>query len=254
MVLSNNCLAEKHISNTIEKFFSCTHIPIKAFKWDGTIIHSIGYDTRLNKVFDHNDIYERIENEIIKKDESSIVTIDCLDKVNFTACYICPRTVERGIYILGPYSIEKTNNMEFLYKPSSCVPHLISLLRMIGKDSLYIRQSMSSQNSPYSFHVKRAIDYIEARYSEQITLTDICNYLKINKCYFCTIFKKETKKTFTQVLNEIRIEKSKELLLKKNISILEVALSVGFNNQNYYNMTFKKLTNKTPLEFRNQNH
>lgn len=95
------------------------------------------------------------------------------------------------------------------------------------------------------------MDYIDARYNESITLEDISDYLKINRCYFCSIIKKETGKTFSQLLNEVRIEKSKELLLQENSSILDVALSVGFNNQNYYNMTFKRLTNMTPLEFRN---
>ena len=46
--------------------------------------------------------------------------------------------------------------------------------------------------------------------------------------------RKRTGKTFSQLVNEIRIEKSKELLTKNNLSILEIALSVGFNNQNYF--------------------
>ncbi|MCC5464693.1 helix-turn-helix domain-containing protein [Pelosinus baikalensis] len=33
---------------------------------------------------------------------------------------------------------------------------------------------------------------------------------------------------------------------------MDIALSVGFNNQNYYNVMFKKFMNYTPLEFRNQ--
>ena len=95
------------------------------------------------------------------------------------------------------------------------------------------------------------MDYIDARYMDEITLFDVSNYLKINKSYFCSIFKKETGKTFTQYLNETRIEKSKSLLLIEDCSMLDVALSVGFNNQNYYNIMFKKITSKTPLEFKN---
>ncbi|MCS4481841.1 helix-turn-helix domain-containing protein [Clostridium botulinum] len=49
------------------------------------------------------------------------------------------------------------------------------------------------------------------------------------------------------------MEKSKELLTKNDLSILEIALSVGFNNQNYFSSTFKKFNNKTPIEFRNEN-
>lgn len=188
---------------------------------------------------------------MINKKEDSTITITCLDNIRFTACYICPNNVNRGIYIIGPYTSCKSNDIDILYKPSCCIPHLISLLGNIAEDSPYIKQKQAINKIPYSLHVKKAIDYIDARYNESITLEDISDYLKINRCYFCSIIKKETGKTFSRLLNEIRIEKSKELLLQENSSILDVALSVGFNNQNYYNMTFKKLTNMTPLEFRN---
>jgi YesN/AraC family two-component response regulator len=44
---------------------------------------------------------------------------------------------------------------------------------------------------------------------------------------------------------------SKKFLFNRNYSILDVSLSVGYNNQNYYCSLFKKLNNITPLEFRN---
>ncbi|WP_461615074.1 helix-turn-helix domain-containing protein [Clostridium sp. Marseille-QA1073] len=188
---------------------------------------------------------------MINEKENSTITITCLDNIKFTACYIYPNNVNRGIYIIGPYVSHKSKDIDILYKPSCCIPHLISLLGNIAEDSPYIKQKQAISKIPYSLHVKKALDYIDARYNESITLEDISDYLKINRCYFCSIIKKETGKTFSQLLNEIRIEKSKELLLQENSSILDVALSVGFNNQNYYNMTFKKLTNMTPLEFRN---
>ena len=58
--------------------------------------------------------------------------------------------------------------------------------------------------------------------------------------------------TFSNFLNIIRIEKSKQYLSQNNDSILSIALAVGFNNHNYYTMKFKKLTGLTPLEFRQQ--
>jgi len=76
--------------------------------------------------------------------------------------------------------------------------------------------------------------------------------LNINKCYFCSIFKKETGLTFINYLNSYKIEKSKELLKNTNLSLLDIALSVGFNNQSYYSTVFKKITCKTPLEFREE--
>lgn len=103
----------------------------------------------------------------------------------------------------------------------------------------------------YSFHVRRAIDYTSNNYNAPLDLSRISKYLGINKCYFCNLFKKETGKTYSQFLNEIRVEKSKGLLANTNLSILEISLSIGYNNQNYYNMSFKKITGITPLKYRN---
>jgi len=104
----------------------------------------------------------------------------------------------------------------------------------------------------YSFHVRRAIDYTTSNYKNSLNLAGIAEYLCLNKCYFCNLLKKETGKTYSQFLNEVRIEKSKHLLLNTNLPILEIALSIGYNNQNYYNMAFKRVTGTTPLKYRNR--
>ena len=57
--------------------------------------------------------------------------------------------------------------------------------------------------------------------------------------------------TFSQFLNNLRIEKSKVLLKNTELSLLDIAVEVGFNNQSYFTMAFKKLNaDKTPLEYR----
>lgn len=104
----------------------------------------------------------------------------------------------------------------------------------------------------YSFHVRKAIDYTMQNYMESLTLIDISTHLGLNKCYFCNLFKKETGKTYSQFLNEVRIKKSKNLLIESNLSTLEVALSVGYNNQNYFTIAFKKITGTTPLKYKNK--
>lgn len=91
---------------------------------------------------------------------------------------------------------------------------MISLLRNIALDSRYIKEKVLTRRMPNSLHIRKAIDLLDANYSDDISLDDISRHLKINKSYFCSILKKETGKTFSQLVNEIRIEKSKELLTK----------------------------------------
>ena len=108
-----------------------------------------------------------------------------------------------------------------------------------------------STDSTYGHQVYQ---YIEKRFSTTLKLDDVDRHFNLNKCYFCSVLKKETGMTFTQIVREIRVEKSKLLLTNSNLSTLTIALTVGFNNQNYFNMSFKKLTGMTPLEYRRLAH
>ena len=92
---------------------------------------------------------------------------------------------------------------------------------------------------------------IHKNYSNDICIDDVCNFLNINKSYFCSLFKKETGLTFCKFLNMFRIEKSKHFLTNRGYSIMDVSLCVGYNNHNYYSSLFKKLNNITPIEYRN---
>lgn len=108
----------------------------------------------------------------------------------------------------------------------------------------------SSRTTGKKNYGTRVIGYIRDNYKKPLILEEVSAHFKLNKCYFCSVLKKELGKTFSQLVNEVRIEKSKELLLENKLSILDIALAVGFNNQNYFNMAFKKLTGMTPLTYR----
>lgn len=125
------------------------------------------------------------------------------------------------------------------------------MLNIIVKGDFNVIKHTACNKPICNFHINKAIYYTYQNYTEPLNIEKMAKYLEINKCYFCQLFKKETGKTYSQFLNEIRIEKSKELLKNTDMSILDIALSVGYNNQNYYTMAFKKITGVTPLKYRN---
>ena len=98
--------------------------------------------------------------------------------------------------------------------------------------------------------ITKSIQYFHENYSQDITIDSLCNYLDINKSYFCSLFKKYTGNTFSYFLNHFRVEKSKKLLIDTDLNLLDIAITVGFNNQNYYSMVFKKYTNMSPSKYR----
>ncbi len=102
----------------------------------------------------------------------------------------------------------------------------------------------------HNVFVRKAIEYINNNLEKDLSLKDLSDYLGINKCYFCTEFKKATNMSFTEYINLRRIEKSKYLLANSKMSILDIAVAVGYNSQSYFATLFKKYNNISPKEFR----
>lgn len=232
--------SRKEMEIILKKFYLSCNLPVSAFEYDGTLISNNGYD--ISSKFDEHEIFESLINELKPK---CIATIS-INQALFSACPISLENIHEGIFVIGPYTDNLNNNM-FTYKDTRIIDQLISLIYIISQDTA----SKNTNGDSYSFHVNKAIEYIKSRYKDSINLDEVANYLNINKCYLCSLIKKETGKTFTYLLNNIRIEKSKDLLKNNKSTILDVALAVGYNNQSYYNTMFKKITNSTPMAYRN---
>jgi AraC-like DNA-binding protein len=67
---------------------------------------------------------------------------------------------------------------------------------------------------------------------------------------FCKFFKKRTGKTFSHVLNEIRIGHACKLFIEQGLSVSDVCYSSGYNSLSYFNRQFKANTKYSPLEYR----
>lgn len=110
----------------------------------------------------------------------------------------------------------------------------------------------SDHPAVYSEAVSQVIALVEEDYREELNLKTIAEQLHLNVVYLGQLFKKETKKSFSQYLNQIRIKKAQQLLLYSPLPISEIAEKIGYNNTNYFSKMFKKLNGITPKEFRDQ--
>ncbi|MGH4051114.1 MAG: response regulator transcription factor [Clostridium sp.] len=95
------------------------------------------------------------------------------------------------------------------------------------------------------------LNYIEVNLQRHITCEGMSQYINMNTSYFSRLFKKETGLTFSDYLISKRIEKATLLLKHSQISIEDIASSVGFVNISYFYKAYKKITGKTPGETRN---
>lgn len=100
----------------------------------------------------------------------------------------------------------------------------------------------------------KGIEFMKANYSEKLDLQAVADHLYISTWYLCKVFKKELNNSFVQLLNEIRIQEAKKLLVESNHKVYEICELVGYTDNPYFTKTFKKYTGMTPNQYRNSEY
>jgi len=100
--------------------------------------------------------------------------------------------------------------------------------------------------------ITQARGYIEEHYTEDISLGQVAKAVNVSTFYFCKTFKKITGLNYTDYVSRVRIERSKNLLLNRNLRVSEIAFEVGFQSLTHFNRVFKKVLGQSPTEYRAQ--
>ena len=97
----------------------------------------------------------------------------------------------------------------------------------------------------------RIHQFVEANFQKTIDTQQIADVVNLSLPAFCRYFKKATKLTYTDFVNQYRIQFAKKLLIQdKNVT--ETCFESGFESLSYFNRIFKKWTGETPSGFRKQ--
>lgn len=117
------------------------------------------------------------------------------------------------------------------------------------------RQCTKKQKLPAgNLYLKRAIQCIEANYDQELHISSIAKEAGISEAYLQRLFKAQTGSSIVEKINEYRIEKAKLLLETSSLPIVDIAVSVGFNNRQHFSYTFSRLTGYSPADYRKHNN
>jgi len=100
--------------------------------------------------------------------------------------------------------------------------------------------------------IRKAVNYMKTNCAKDLTLGELADHVGYSHSHFSKVFKEEMGCGFRMYLNQIRVEKSKSLLLAGSASISEICDLCGFEDQSYFCKVFKKVTGVTPDKFRKQ--
>ena len=125
----------------------------------------------------------------------------------------------------------------------ACMRNESELLRLYAKHN----GKMSQRDA-----LQRVSRYIRDHLDKEISLTDAAAAAFLSPNYLTHLIKKETGRTFTDMVTDRRLEKAKELLGTSRHRVREVAYLCGFADEAYFNRRFKQLMGLTPRQFRDQ--
>jgi transcriptional regulator GlxA family with amidase domain len=100
--------------------------------------------------------------------------------------------------------------------------------------------------------IVKAQEYIEANYTEKISVDEICDKLGIGRRTFERRFKKATNNSVVEYMQRVKIEAAKKQLETGRKNVSEVMYEVGYSDIKAFRDVFKKITSMSPLDYRNK--
>ena len=157
----------------------------------------------------------------------------------------------------GPLEIGRDGHMDRAPGATPIQEQLIKntiellILSLLTSDSTERQKRVES----YALHLQRKnltadiLTYLQENMSSKVLLSDISKQMSYSPSSIKRIFNEEMGCSIMHYLNDLRIERAKELL-QESRRITEIAQEVGFDTANYFSAVFKKRTGMTPSEYR----
>jgi len=167
-----------------------------------------------------------------------------------------------GIYRESPFFTYNKDD-----KLKNCLSNMISEARLSTSSELmllghlYIFLSLLIRNNRKTSpdvtklvnqekYVKRVIEFISKNYSGKISISEIAQNIGLDRSYLYVIFKKIMKVSPQEFLINYRIERAVNLLQNSDLSIGDIARSVGYEDPLRFSKIFKKVKGMSPNQFR----
>lgn len=123
---------------------------------------------------------------------------------------------------------------------------IIPLLNMLELACLRLGNTPAADES----FTDKIIRYLKRYHTENITSEDICHQFSCSRSHLSHEFNKHTGKSIKEYLTELRIKDAKSLLMYTNLTVTEIAFSIGYGDSNYFSNLFKSKVGVSPREYR----
>ncbi len=130
---------------------------------------------------------------------------------------------------------------------------LVQLLIVLGRVREEKAESVNPENSDIQKRIYSIVEYLNAHYPQGLNLDELAQHFFISPTYLCRIFKQTTGFTIFEYMNHIRVQKAQSFLIHTNWKITKIAEEAGFDSIAHFQRMFKRITGRSPLQYRKQN-
>jgi AraC-like DNA-binding protein/uncharacterized RmlC-like cupin family protein len=198
-----------------------------------------------------------LHEEIVIQVREDVLTESIVLRPEMAAIKTLLENTKHGIYFTGATKKEITKKFVRLLKLPAFERFLefISIMQMMALSKEYElitpATDISSIIKKHNARLQKIFIYMEQHFNEEINIHAVASIANLSVPSFCNYFKKVMNTTFTDFVNQYRIQRAC-VLLQQEKTIAEVCFECGFNNVAYFNKVFKNLTKKTPSEFKKE--
>lgn len=231
----------RHVGQHISSFMESDLVLI------GSNIPHLNFDYGL--MTDYQQIVVQLKESFLKDtliDTAEFTNIQLLFKRSVYGISFQGETKKRAAKMLK--EIQQLNSFERLIM-------LLEIFNLLAQSDEYIQLNGEDTSVKLFLNDKLRMgniyDYIHHHYYKNTDVNEIADRIGLSTAAFCRYFKRQTNMTFTDFVNQYRINHAKTMLLQ-DINVSEACYSVGFQSLSYFNKLFKKLVGCGPLEFKKQ--
>lgn len=137
---------------------------------------------------------------------------------------------------------EYTNGGEFREQVINALftEYIVHLLRSNNKND-----AKSASQNPFLLVTR----YIEKHYREDLKLENLAAIMHMEKSYFLRQFKKNIGKTPMAYVNQVKIDRAKDLIENSDMNITQISEFLGFSSIHHFSNSFKKITGVSPKQY-----
>jgi len=149
----------------------------------------------------------------------------------------------------GSQVAPEIQDLESLLQNIITTEQIKSELRRIISGAMIFRNSQT--NHERSMLIQQAKRYVDNHFDNpDLQMNKVAAQFNLSSNHFSTLFSQEIGEPFRDYLNNLRINRAKELLSTTSIMCSQIAYQCGYNDPHYFSTFFKKKTGFTPQEFR----